>query len=188
MSMKWFPVYMKNRKKWFPKSVSHSRAVTTEQLCKDIAQSSTVAPGDVTAVLRTLSDAMVKYLADGRPVKLDNIGTFRLVASASGNGVDKEEQVTTDQFNKMMVRFLPEKVSAVGGIKSQSIPVLANTEIQWERTEPKKTKGTAEAGETPTGGNGNTTPTGDGDEGGTPTGGGSNPPSGGGDGGNGDEN
>ncbi|MBQ6346218.1 MAG: HU family DNA-binding protein [Clostridia bacterium] len=165
MSMKWFPVYMKNRQKWFPKSVSHSRAVTTEQLCRDIAQSSTVAPGDVAAVLRTLSDAMVKYLADGRPVKLDNIGTFRLVASASGNGVNTEEEVTTDQFNKMMVRFLPEKVSTLGGIKSQNIPVLANTEIQWERTEPKKSKGSSATGSgsgSGTGsGSGGTTPGGD---------------------------
>ncbi len=140
MSMKWFPVFMKNRQKWFPKSVSHSRAVTTEQLCQDIAQSSTVAPGDIAAVLRKLSDAMVKYLADGRPVKLDRIGTFRLVASASGNGVNTEEEVTTEQFNKMMVRFLPEKVGTTGGIKQVNIPVLANTPIVWERTEPKKKK------------------------------------------------
>ena len=140
MSMKWYPFYMKSRGKWYPKSVSHSRAVTTEQLCNDIAQASTVAPGDVAAVLRTLSDAMVKYLADGRPVKLDNIGTFRLIASASGSGVNTEEEVTTEQFNKMMVRFLAEKVKPIAGLKTVSIPVLAATEIEWERTKPKTTK------------------------------------------------
>ena len=63
-----------------------------------------------------------------------------------------------------MVRFLPEKVSTLGGIKSQNIPVLANTEIQWERTEPKKSKGSSATGSGT--GTGSTTPTtGGGDEG-----------------------
>lgn len=138
--MKWVPFFMKNEGKWFPRSVSHSRAISTEQLCRDIARSSTVSPGDVVAVLRTLSDEMVKYMVNGYPVKLDNIGTFRLVASASGNGVDSADKVSADQFNKMMVRFLPQKVGNLSGIKSRNIPVLANAQIQWERTEPKQTR------------------------------------------------
>lgn len=173
MAMKWFPYFFESKGKWYPRSVSHSRAVTTEQLCKDIAQASTVSPGDVAAVLRTLSDSMVKYLVDGRPVRLDNIGTFRLVASASGNGVNKEEDVSPDQFNRMMVRFLPEKLSTVGGIRTQSIPVLANAKVQWERTEPQKTKTTTGGGSQgggtvtpPSGGGGGDTPGGGGDNGG----------------------
>ena len=181
MPMKWYPYFMKSRNKWFPKSVLYSRAITTEQLCKDIARTSTVSPGDVLAVLRCLSDEMVKYMVNGNPVKLDNIGTFRLVASASGAGVDSEDKVTTDQFNRMMVRFLPEKVSTVGGIKSQSIPVLANAPIQWERTEPKQTKESpapSDGGDTPAPSGGDTpdTPGGDTPGGDTPGG----EPSGGG--------
>ena len=39
--------------------------MTTKQFCDDIAQASTVAPADVLAVLRSLSDSMVKYLVEG---------------------------------------------------------------------------------------------------------------------------
>ena len=133
--MKWLPYFQKDKGLWFPKSVSHSRAVTTEQLCDDIAAATTMSPADVTGVVRALSDAMVKYLVDGRPVKLDRIGTFRLTASAAGNGVEREEDCSAAQFGSVTVRFLPEKRRHVGGRKV-SVPVLALGEIDWERVKP----------------------------------------------------
>ena len=123
--MKWIPYFQKDKGQWFPKSVSHSKAVTTEELCEDIAAASTMSPADVTGVVRALSDAMVKYLADGRPVKLDRIGTFRLTASAS-----------------VTVRFLPDKRRRPGG-QSGHVPVLALGSIPWERVKalrPRRTE------------------------------------------------
>ena len=99
----------KRNGKWYPQSVLHGRAVTTKQLCDDITQASTVAPADVLAVLRSLSDSMVKYLVEGRSVKLDGFGNFYLTATAKGNGVDTADEVSPQQINKVMVRFLAEK-------------------------------------------------------------------------------
>jgi hypothetical protein len=42
--MKWIPYFQKDKGRWFPKSVSHSKAVTTEELCEDIAAASTMSP------------------------------------------------------------------------------------------------------------------------------------------------
>lgn len=133
--MKWLPYFQKDKGLWFPKSVSHSRAVSTERLCEDIAAATTMSPADVTGVVRALSDAMVRYLLDGRPVKLDRIGTFRLTASAAGNGVEREEDCSAAQFGSVTVRFLPDKRRGVGGTR-RSMPVLALGEIEWERVEP----------------------------------------------------
>ena len=125
--------------------------MTTKQLCDDIAQASTVAPADVLAVLRSLSDAMVKYLVEGRSVKLDGIGKFYLTATAKGNGVKKEEDVSPQQINKVMVRFLAEKKNSVGGIKS-NIPTLAAAQINWQRIDATATAD----GTTPASGGDNT--------------------------------
>lgn len=148
----------KRNGKWYPQSVLHGRAVTTKQLCDDIAQASTVAPADVLAVLRSLSDAMVKYLVEGRSVKLDGIGNFYLTATAKGNGADKEEDVSPQQINKVMVRFLAEKQSSVGGIKS-SIPTLAAAQINWQRLDTSSSSAnSATESEGTSAGNGGGTP------------------------------
>lgn len=149
----------KRNGKWYPQSVLHGRTVTTKQLCDDIAQASTVAPADVLAVLRSLSDAMVKYLVEGRSVKLDGIGNFYLTATAKGNGVEKAEDVSPQQINKVMVRFLAEKMSSVGGIKS-NIPTLAAAQINWQRVDAEPSSGSGSGSENG-GSNGGTTSSGD---------------------------
>lgn len=134
----------------------HGRAVTIKQLCDDIAQASTVAPADVLAVLRSLSDSMVKYLVESRSVKLDGIGNFYLTATAKGNGVDTADVVSPQQINKVMVRFLAEKQSSVGGIKS-SIPTLAAAQINWQRMDASASTGSG-SGSGNGDSNGGTTP------------------------------
>jgi len=150
----------KRNGKWYPQSVLHGRAVTTKQLCDDIAQASTVAPADVLAVLRSLSDSMVKYLVEGRSVKLDGIGNFYLTATAKGNGVDTADEVSPQQINKVMVRFLAEKQSSVGGIKS-SIPTLAAAQINWQRVDAAASSGSGSGSENGGSNGGGTTPSGD---------------------------
>ena len=123
-----------------------------------------MAPADVLAVLRSLSDSMVKYLVEGRSVKLDGIGNFYLTATAKG--VDTADEVSPQQINKVMVRFLAEKQSSVGGIKS-SIPTLAAAQINWQRVEATASTGSSSGSENggSNGGGTTPTPTGDGDEG-----------------------
>ena len=158
--MKYTAVYNKRANRWFPRSLNN-RTVTTEQLCEEVSDS-TVSAGDVLAVLRTLHDAMKRHLCAGDKVKLDNIGTFYLMAGASKNGVATEEEVTANQFNKVNVRFTPQKVTGLAGQKN--VPALAAGTIRWERATSGSTAGTPSGSG---GGNGGTTPTPDsgGDEG-----------------------
>ena len=50
--------------------------VTSEQLFADISHATTLTPADVTACLTALRDTMIHYLAQGKRVDLQGIGTF----------------------------------------------------------------------------------------------------------------
>lgn len=162
--MKYIAQYNGRLGKYFARSISSGKTVTTKRLMSEVAKASTVAPADVAAVLQALSEAMCDHLCDGDKVKLDNIGTFYLMADASGNGVATEKEVTASQINRVNVRFAPEKVRiGGGGGKQNSIPALANGNITWERAENTtetnstggNTGGNTGGGDTPGGGGGN---------------------------------
>ena len=82
--MKYIAQYNKRVNKYFARSLSSGKTISTDRLMEEIANASTVAPADVAATLRALCDAMRGHLCDGDKVKLDNIGTFYLMADASG--------------------------------------------------------------------------------------------------------
>jgi len=149
--MKYVPFFNARSGKWFARSVSSGKTVSTDRLMEEIANASTVAPADVAATLRALCDAMRGHLCDGDKVKLDNIGTFYLMADASGNGVASEDLVDSSQINRVNVRFAPQKrrVGGGGGAKN-SIPVLASGEIRWERAKAAEADDDPDGGDTPT--------------------------------------
>ena len=145
--MKYIAQYNKRVNKYFARSLSSGKTVSTDRLMEEIANASTVAPADVAATLRALCDAMRGHLCDGDKVKLDNIGTFYLMADASGNGVASEDLVDSSQINRVNVRFAPQKRRVGGGGGSKNtIPVLASGEIRWERAKADE----ADGGDTPT--------------------------------------
>ena len=81
---------MKVNGKWYPKSVLVGSAITTEQVAKRVAAESTVSPVNVRAVLTALGGVMGDYMAQGRSVKLDGIGSFYFTAATNKNGVATE--------------------------------------------------------------------------------------------------
>lgn len=95
--------------KWYPKSVTVGKPVTTDEVAKRLAAESTVSPADTFAVLKSLGGVLADYMANGRTVKLDGMGTFYYTANAAGNGVDSAEKVTAKQITDVRVRFIPEK-------------------------------------------------------------------------------
>ena len=108
------------------------KTITTAQLSKRIAQESTVARADIEAVLYSLSGIMGDYMAQGRSVRLDGIGTFRFTAVSRGNGVDTPEEVSARQINGVKVRFTPEttfKRNGTHGIVSTR--ALTDVDIDW---------------------------------------------------------
>ena len=119
-------------KKWYPRSILVGTPVSTEQVATRLATESTVAPADVLAVLRALSGVMGDYMAQGRSVKLDGIGTFYFTASAEGNGVATPEEVSVNQINGVKVRFTPETSYRRTGTHGRvATRALTDVDIEW---------------------------------------------------------
>ena len=85
---------------WYPQSITVGKPVTTDEVAKRLAIESTVSPADTFAVLKSLGSVLGSYMADGRTVKLDGVGTFYYTAVASGNGVDSPDKVTAKQITE----------------------------------------------------------------------------------------
>lgn len=116
--------------KWYPKSVTVGKPVTTDEVAQRLARESTVSPADTFAVLKSLGGVLGDFMANGRTVKLDGVGTFYYTANASGNGVDSEDKVTATQITGVRVRFIPEvRANSNHQITTRS---LVNTDIFWE--------------------------------------------------------
>ena len=142
---------MKVNGKWYPKSVLVGSAISTEQVAKRVAAESTVSPADVRAVLTALGGVMGDYMAQGRSVKLDGIGSFYFTASTNKNGVATEKEVTAKLINGVRVRFIPETRFRGNGKGRVSMRSLSDVDIDWEEwkgeekgIEPKKPGGGGE--------------------------------------------
>ena len=142
---------MKVNGKWYPKSVLVGSAITTEQVAKRLAAESTVSPADVRAVLTALGGVMGDYMAQGRSVKLDGIGSFYFTASTNKNGVATEKEVTAKLINGVRVRFILETRFRGSGKGRVSMRSLSDVDIDWEEwkgeekgVEPKKPGGGGE--------------------------------------------
>lgn len=132
---------MKVNGKWYPKSVLVGSAITTEQISKRVAAESTVSPADVRAVLTALGGVMGDYMAQGRSVKLDGIGSFYFTAATNKNGVATEKEVTAALINGVRVRFIPETrfrggTRAAGGSR-RAVRGLSDVDIEWEEWKGK---------------------------------------------------
>ena len=134
-------VQMKVNGKWYPKSVLVGSAITTEQVAKRVAAESTVSPADVRAVLTALGGVMGDYMAQGRSVKLDGIGSFYFTAT-NNNGVATEKEVTAALINGVRVRFIPETRFKGGGTRAtgggrRAVRSLTDVDIEWEEWKGK---------------------------------------------------
>lgn len=135
-------VQMKVNGKWYPKSVLVGSAITTEQVAKRVAAESTVSPADVRAVLTALGGVMGDYMAQGRSVKLDGIGSFYFTAATNNNGVNTEKEVTAALINGVRVRFIPETRFRGGGTRAtgggrRAVRSLTDVDIEWEEWKGK---------------------------------------------------
>lgn len=117
--------------KWYPQSVLVGKQISTEQVSKRLAAESTVSPADVRAVLTALGSVMADYMAQGRSVKLDGIGSFYYTSTAAKNGVDKEEDVSAAQITGIHVRFLPE-TRYLSGHNRVMTRTLTDADLYWE--------------------------------------------------------
>lgn len=125
--------------KWYPQSVTVGKPVDTDEVAKRLAVESTVSPADTFAVLKSLGGVLADFMANGRTVKLDGLGTFYYTAAANGNGMDSPEKVTASQITDVRVRFIPEKrTNSSHQVTTRS---LVSDNIFWEEWAGTSTTG-----------------------------------------------
>ena len=132
---------------WYPQSVLSGSPISTDKVADRLAEISTVSRSDVLAVLGNLAGVMADYMALGKSVKLDGLGTFYFTAVANGTGVETPEEVNANQITGVRVRFIPETKRTDGNRRTYRS--LTDIEIEWlewkgnEKTdEPEITDGT----------------------------------------------
>ena len=118
-------------------AVNHIVELTEEEKAE-----STVSPADVRAVLTALGGVMGDYMAQGRSVKLDGIGSFYFTAATNKNGIATEKEVTAALINGVRVRFIPETRFQGGGTRAtgggrRAVRGLTDVDIEWEEWKGK---------------------------------------------------
>lgn len=121
--------FKKMSNKWYPQAVTVGKPVTTKEVADRLAQISTVSRSDVYAVLMDLAGVLADYMAQGRSVKIDGLGTFYYTLTASGNGVDSEDKVNASQITGVRVRFIPE-ATRKSGMRSMNRSLISDN-IFW---------------------------------------------------------
>jgi len=96
------------KKKWFPVLMKFGKPVSLLEMAEEVAEKSSLTPGDTLSVSQNLMRVMSRHLMNSRSVRLDGLGTFTVIAKARGTGVDKEEDVNSGQINGLRIRFTPE--------------------------------------------------------------------------------
>lgn len=100
---------------WYPRSVTVGKPVETQELANRIARESTVSPADTHAVLRALPDIMADFMKESRAIHIEGLGWFRYTTVAAGNGVEKKEDVSSDQITGLRVQFTPDRTRNMSG-------------------------------------------------------------------------
>lgn len=115
---------------WYPQSITVGKPVTTDQISAKLAFVSTVTPGDAFAIVKNLGSVLGEYMASGRTVKVDGVGTFYYTAATNKNGVASPEEVNAKQIKGVRVRFIPEVHRNVNSqVTTRS---MIDSNISWE--------------------------------------------------------
>ena len=158
--------------KYYPLAVSIGR-VTTDDLCDEIAEISTVSHADVVATLKALNRVIGRHLVQGQTVQLKGLCNIRLTIQSSGNGVATPEEVSAKQIKGWRMKFIGERqgTSATGigyaidmsRLRWQALPssLVGKEEEDDEENENNQPNN----GTTNNGDNGNTGDNGSGDNG-----------------------
>ena len=138
-----------NQQKWTVTAVTQDKPVSTDELCKYIADSTTASKGDVYNVLMSLPKIMELFMKNGRSVKLEDIGTFRYTVSAALT--DNEADATEALIRDVKVRFTPERTVTAVGKQRVVRRALIPDNLTWEiYDKPSKKKPSGDGGDTPT--------------------------------------
>ena len=138
---------------YYPQAITVGKQITTAQVASLLADRSTVTKADAYAVLSELGGVMSTFMAQGRSVHLDGLGSFRYTINATKQGVEKEEDVSANQIKSIRVRFVPEMTRNAD--KSVATRTMQPTAVDWFEWAGKESEKDADsAGGSSSGGGG----------------------------------
>jgi len=118
--------------KWYASAVTVGKPVTTDEVADRLAQISTVSRADTYAVLKDLAGVLADYMANGRTVKMDGLGTFYYTANTQGMGAATADKVTAAQIKGVRVRFIPETKLSGQASGRKATRSLVSQSVFWE--------------------------------------------------------
>ena len=95
-------------KTWHLSLVKVGKVVNTQTLAEEIAERSSLSPGDVQNVVRNLLSVMRGHLLNSRTVRLEGMGTFTMRVRSRGKGVTTADKVGPNQITSLLCKFTPE--------------------------------------------------------------------------------
>ncbi|MBQ8593190.1 MAG: HU family DNA-binding protein [Bacteroidaceae bacterium] len=117
---------------YYPQAVVVGKQVSTKQLGKALSDRSTVTLADTLAVLSELGTVMSTFMAQGRSVSLEGLGSFRYTINSQKQGVETAEEVNSDQIKSVRVRFVPEVTrNADKSVATRSMQPAAVEWVEW---------------------------------------------------------
>lgn len=140
----------KEGKRLFYPRVVLTGNVDTEKVVEEIAELSSLSPGDSKNVIANLVTVLTRHLQSSESVTLDGLGTFRLTMKSTMNGVEEASKVSATQAS-LQVRFLPaSKRNTNGSVATRSLV----TGVKCVRLDAVSGSGSGNADNSGTGGSG----------------------------------
>ena len=114
---------------YFPQAITVGKPVETKEVAERLARVSTVSRSDVMAVLGDLAGVLADFMAQGKSVRLDGLGTFRYALDTEGVETEADFDIQK-QLKAVRVRFTPEREggNTKGGAATRS---LVPAGIEW---------------------------------------------------------
>lgn len=110
-------------------------SVSTETICEAIERNCTATRGDVKAVMKGFVNMMMKHLANGASIKLEDIGYFRVGIQSKGavNEEDYHPELIVDKYiNYQPIGKLSEERANFEFTKANTPSKLADNEQEEE--------------------------------------------------------
>lgn len=111
----------KEGKKLFHPAVVPTGTVDLEKLANEVAQLSSLSPGDVFNACKNLVTVMTQHLQSSEIVQIDGLGNFCFTMRSKGRGVESSDDVTAAS-SKAYVLFRPSmKRNLDGTVSTRSL-------------------------------------------------------------------
>lgn len=114
---------------YYPTAIVVGQPVTTKAVAKRLSGMCTVTYADVMAVLGELPGVMADLMAQGKSVRLDGLGTFRLTLKTKGVA-EEDDFDFQKQVRAVRVQFVPQREGAMTK-GSTATRTLVPADLEW---------------------------------------------------------